>query len=81
LQIANDARPYGAVGGVLGLLTWIYVAALIILYGAKFSRVYAEQVGSLASAKRAPMHSSATSDPIASSSRNQKSATGTRLAH
>jgi membrane protein len=39
---------YGAVGGVLGLLTWIYVASLIILYGAEFCRVYAERYGSLA---------------------------------
>jgi len=39
---------YGAVGGVLGLLMWIYVASLIILYGAEFSRVYAERFGSLA---------------------------------
>jgi membrane protein len=40
---------YGAVGGVLGLLTWIYVASLILLYGAEFCRVYAERYGSLAS--------------------------------
>lgn len=39
---------YGAVGGVLGLLTWIYVASVIVLYGAEFCRVYAEHFGSLA---------------------------------
>ncbi|MGO9839263.1 MAG: YihY/virulence factor BrkB family protein [Polyangiaceae bacterium] len=39
---------YGAVGGVLGLLTWIYVASLITFYGAEFCRVYAERYGSLA---------------------------------
>jgi membrane protein len=39
---------YGAVGGVLGLLTWIYVASIILLYGAEFCRVYAERFGSLA---------------------------------
>jgi membrane protein len=38
---------YGAVGGVLGLLTWIYVASLVLFYGAEFSRVYAERFGSL----------------------------------
>jgi membrane protein len=43
---------YGAVGAVLGLLTWIYVAALILLYGAEFSRVYAERSGSIARAAR-----------------------------
>jgi membrane protein len=81
LSHLGSYSAYGAVGGVLGLLTWIYVAALIIFYGAEFSRVYAEQFGSLASAKRAPTRSSATSGPITPSSRNQKSATGTRLAH
>ncbi len=38
---------YGAVGGVLGLLTWIYVASIILLFGAEFCRVYAERFGSL----------------------------------
>ena len=39
---------YGAVGAVLALLTWIYVASLVLLYGAEFSRVNAERFGSLA---------------------------------
>jgi len=39
---------YGAVGGFLGLLTWIYLASLFLFYGAEFSRVYAERRGSLA---------------------------------
>jgi membrane protein len=43
---------YGAVGAVLGLLTWIYVAGMVFLWGAEFSRVYAERYGSLASAAR-----------------------------
>jgi membrane protein len=38
---------YGAVGAVLGLLTWIYVSSLVVFYGAEFSRVYAERFGSL----------------------------------
>jgi membrane protein len=42
---------YGAVGGVLGLLTWIYVASAVLFYGAEFSRVYAERFGSLARAQ------------------------------
>jgi membrane protein len=49
-RIAGYAA-YGAVGAVLGLLTWIYVASLVLFYGAEFSRVYAERYGSLA-AKR-----------------------------
>jgi membrane protein len=51
-RIAGYAA-YGAVGAVLGLLTWIYVASLVLFYGAEFSRVYAERYGSLA-AQRAP---------------------------
>jgi membrane protein len=39
---------YGAIGGFLGLLTWIYLASLFIFYGAEFTRVYAERYGSLA---------------------------------
>jgi membrane protein len=38
---------YGAVGGFLGLLTWIYLASLFLFFGAEFSRVYAERYGSL----------------------------------
>ena len=38
---------YGVVGGILGLLTWIYIANLMLFYGAEFSRVYAERLGSL----------------------------------
>ncbi len=38
---------YGAVGAVLGLLMWIYVASLILFFGAEFSRVYAERFGSV----------------------------------
>lgn len=38
---------YGAVGGVLGLLTWIYIGSLVLFYGAEWTRVYAERFGSL----------------------------------
>jgi membrane protein len=38
---------YGAVGGVLVLLAWIYVASLVVLYGAEFSRVCAESHGTV----------------------------------
>jgi membrane protein len=38
---------YGAVGGFLGLLTWVYLAGLFLFYGAEFSRLYAERYGSL----------------------------------
>ncbi len=38
---------YGAVGGVLALVTWMYMTALIVYFGGEFSRVYAEERGSL----------------------------------
>jgi membrane protein len=38
---------YGAVGGFLGLLTWIYLASLFLFYGAEFTRVYAERRAAL----------------------------------
>jgi membrane protein len=38
---------YGAVGGVLALLTWIYVSSLVVFFGAEITRVWAEQLGSL----------------------------------
>jgi membrane protein len=42
---------YGAVGAVLGLLMWIYLASLILFFGAEFTRVYAERFGSVAASK------------------------------
>jgi membrane protein len=38
---------YGAIGSMLGLLAWIYLASLILFFGAEFARVYAERYGSL----------------------------------
>lgn len=43
-----DFAAYGAVGAVLGLLTWIYLSSLILFYGAEFSYVYAHRFGSAA---------------------------------
>ena len=45
---------YGAVGGFLGLLTWIYLASLFLFYGAELCRVYAERYGSLAGTALTP---------------------------
>jgi membrane protein len=46
--LANLAgfAAYGAVGAVLGLLTWIYISSLLLFYGAEFSYVYAQRFGS-----------------------------------
>jgi membrane protein len=51
LASLGSYAAYGAVGAVLGLLMWIYVASLILFFGAEFSRVYAERFGSVASKK------------------------------
>jgi membrane protein len=49
---------YGAVGAMLGLLTWIYLASLLVFFGAELTRVYAEREGSVASvAKKGPRES------------------------
>ena len=58
LSHLGSYAAYGAVGAVLGLLTSIYVASLVLLYGAEFSRIYAERFGSLA--QPAAKHPSAT---------------------
>jgi membrane protein len=34
---------YGAVGGVLALLMWIYVMSLVLFFGAEVARVHAER--------------------------------------
>lgn len=44
----GNYAAYGAVGGFLGLLTWIYLASLFLFYGAEFTRIYAERYGSVA---------------------------------
>ena len=45
---------YGAVGGFLGLLTWIYLSSLFLFYGAEFSRLFAERYGSLSRGPSTP---------------------------
>jgi membrane protein len=50
---AGISNGYGAVGSLVVLLVWVYYSALLLLLGAEFTRVYAEQRGSLASKKAA----------------------------
>jgi len=40
------ARPYGAAGGLIVLLVWVYYSAQVFLLGAEFTKVYAVQHGS-----------------------------------
>jgi uncharacterized BrkB/YihY/UPF0761 family membrane protein len=38
---------YGAIGAILGLMVLLYVAGLVVLFGAELTRVFAERFGSL----------------------------------
>jgi membrane protein len=43
---ASTASPYGAAGSVIVILLWVYYSALIIYFGAEFTKVYAREHGS-----------------------------------
>jgi membrane protein len=43
---AGVASAYGAAGSLLVLLLWVYYSSMILLFGAEFTRVYAESHGS-----------------------------------
>jgi membrane protein len=43
---ASTASPYGAAGSVIVILLWVYYSALILYFGAEFTKVYARQHGS-----------------------------------
>jgi membrane protein len=55
---AGVGSAYGAAGSLLVLLLWIYYSSMILLFGAEFTRVYAEKHGSLAS-----QHAASDGDP------------------
>jgi membrane protein len=42
------ASAYGAAGSIVTLLLWIYYSSLILLFGAEFTKAYAESRGSRA---------------------------------
>ncbi len=44
-------EPFAAAGSLVVLLAWVYYAAQIFLLGAEFTKVYADEHGSLAAAK------------------------------
>jgi membrane protein len=43
---SNIASSYGAAASVITILLWIYYSALILLFGAEFTKAYAESRGS-----------------------------------
>lgn len=42
-----DYSAYGYAGGVLGLVTWIYLTTTIVFMGAQLTRIYAEKIGAV----------------------------------
>jgi membrane protein len=61
-HLANYSA-YGAVGAVLGLMTWIYLVSAFLLFGAEFARVYSEQAGSLANRARSERRAQRAASP------------------
>ena len=48
LGASKIATSYGAAASIILILLWIYYSSLILLYGAEFTKVYAERHGSRA---------------------------------
>ena len=46
LGSSTIATPYGAAGGLIALLIWVYYCAQVFLLGAEFTKVYAQHYGS-----------------------------------
>jgi membrane protein len=46
LGTSNIASSYGAAASVITILLWIYYSSLILLFGAEFTKAYAETRGS-----------------------------------
>jgi len=51
LGSSNIASSYGAAASIITILLWIYYSSLILLFGAEFTKVYAEHRGSKSGAK------------------------------
>ena len=48
LGMSNVASSFGAAASIITILLWVYYSSLILLYGAEFTKVYAESHGSRA---------------------------------
>jgi membrane protein len=53
---------YGAAASIITILLWIYYSSLILLFGAEFTKAYAESRGSRKNARKAAMQP-ATAEP------------------
>jgi len=47
LESSTVATPYGAAGGLIALLIWVYYSAQVFLLGAEFTKAYSETYGSM----------------------------------
>ncbi|MCG8349988.1 MAG: YihY/virulence factor BrkB family protein [Chloroflexales bacterium] len=46
IQIGSNFQSYGAIGGVMALMLWIYLTSLILFLGGELTYVYAHMFGS-----------------------------------
>ncbi len=49
-----SASTYGAAGSIILVIAWIYYSALILYFGAEFTRLYGTRFGSLAARQQQP---------------------------
>jgi membrane protein len=52
---SNIASSYGAAASIITILLWIYYSSLILLFGAEFTKAYAESRGSRAKEQPRPL--------------------------
>lgn len=45
LETTGAASPYGAAGSLIVILLWVYYTAVILYFGAEFTKTYAEYIG------------------------------------
>ncbi len=64
LATAGVGSTYGAAGSLVALIVWVYYSAQIFLFGAIFTRVYAEYYGSRNRASNQPMPRAASAAAI-----------------
>jgi membrane protein len=55
---SNVASSYGAAASIITILLWIYYSSLILLFGAEFTKAYAESRGSRGGMQAAPTKAS-----------------------
>jgi len=45
LTVSSATSIYGAAGSLVAILIWVFYSAMVVLYGAKFTQVYADMYG------------------------------------